>query len=133
MGKSAQILRKLGLELSLNLRRGLLTLVWEMDKSVSILVTSCKPLNFIKWRQILRFFFGNNVLEVFDRWSLNIQLVELLVSIIIKIIGGRWYGSLNIESFSLCNSIGKFLTRSIIQALNATVHWLLHLNEGLLG
>jgi hypothetical protein len=27
MGKSAQILRKLGLELSLNLRRGLLTLV----------------------------------------------------------------------------------------------------------
>ena len=130
MGKSAQILRKLGLELSLNLRRGLLTLVWEMDKSVSILVTSCKPLNFIKWRQILRFFFGNNVLEVFDRWSLNIQLVELLVSIIIKIIGGRWYGSLNIESFSLCNSIGKFLTRSIIQALNATVHWLLHLNEG---
>jgi hypothetical protein len=95
MGKSAQILRKLGLELSLNLRRGLLTLVWEMDKSVSIYVASCKPLNFIKWRQILRFFFGNNVLEVFDRWSLNIQLVELLVSIIIKIIGGRWYGSLN--------------------------------------
>jgi hypothetical protein len=48
MGKSTQILRKLGLELSLNLRRGLLTLVLEMDKSVSILVASCKPLNFIK-------------------------------------------------------------------------------------
>lgn len=56
MGKSSQILRILSLVLCLNLRLWLETLIWEMDKSVSILIASGKALNFINWRQILSFF-----------------------------------------------------------------------------
>ena len=47
MGKSSQILRILSLVLCLNLRLWLETLIWEMEKSVSILIASGKALNFI--------------------------------------------------------------------------------------
>ena len=47
MGKSSQILRILSLVLCLNLRLWLETLIWEMDKSVSILIASGMALNFI--------------------------------------------------------------------------------------
>ena len=92
------------------------------------MVFSCKFLHLFQCKRILRLCVRILIFEVFNRRCRNIPSYELLESIIIKIIGRWWYGSLSIVQFSLTHNISEILTGSKTWALNHVEHWLLILN-----